>query len=495
MKYISYCVFYVLFFITAVGPHLMSAKPAVQATVQRNKAARPTLNDYQRESQNLALSFKSNPSVTDTSNPVENQNSQPQFTSMFGDQYSRLASNDNQINPPKPDHDLLQTFYPNALHQDRLHEADAIAVGEPLYVQKAHVQSLMRAHNKVSTLLKNAMNNFNKLTTNKPASSSTLNGVGVKPLLYKKPVKNLHAKTSPVESIDDPHADMRDPSESIDNQTPQEPGIDDQPADQAVNSLSNKPSKMPLAQGPGEEVRPVKPASNINGLGKPVVTGTPTFLNQPQNTVAHNSASPAVADKVKTLQPTINLDVLKDKILHTTNATFLRRMLALIQKITHHKDFHKLQAPARSFVAQANTAVQALNNAYNERVSSSPVTMGIDYPLSKKSAVQRFNQAYNINQRISASPINLGTVNQLYGNNYKKSTVQSMNNQAYNNRISAASPLNMATGNPLYGNNYSVSKKFQIARNPYYQNYYQYRQPYYSNLQSMQYGLYNGNQP
>lgn len=474
----------------------MSAKPAVQATVQRNKPARPTLNDYQRESQNLALSFKSNPSATETSSPVEIQNSQPRFTSVLGDQYSRLASNDNQINQPKPDHDLLQTFYPSAL-QDRLHETDAVAVGEPLYVQKAHVQSLTSAHNKVSSLLKNAMNNFDTNTANKPASSSTLNGAGVKPLLYKKPVKNLQAKTSPVESTDDPHADMRDPSESIDNQTPQEPGIDDQPADQgAVNSLSNKPRKMPLAQSPGVEVRPVKAASKINGLEKPVVTGTPTFLNQQQNTLAHNSATPVVSDKVKDFQPTINLDVLKDKILHTTNATFLRRMLALIQKITHHKDFHKLQAPARSFVAQANTAVQALNNAYNERVSSSPVTMGIDYPLSKKSAVQRFNQAYNINQRISASPINLGTVNQLYGNTFKKATVQAMNNQAYNNRISAASPLNTAaTSNPLYGNNYSVSKKFQIARNPYYQNYYQYRQPYYSNLQSMQYGLYNGNQP
>lgn len=482
------------FFLTAVGPHLMSAKPAVQATVQRNKPARPSLNDYQRESQNLALSFKSNPSVTDVPSSVESQNRQPQFTSMLGDQYSRLASNDNQINPPKPDHDLLQTFYPNAL-QDRLHEPDSVAVGEPLYVQKAHVQSATSTQNKVSSLLKNAMNNFNKVTASKPARPSTLNGAGVKQQLYNKPVKNLHAKTSPVESIDDPHADMRDPSESIDNQTPQESGIDDQPADQAVNSLSNKPSKMPLAQSPGEEVRPVKPVSNIDGLGKPVVTGTPTFLNRPQNTLAPNSATPAVADKVNARQPTINLDVLKNKILHTTNATFLRRMLALIQKITHHKDFHKLQAPARSFVAQANTAVQALNNAYNERVSSSPVTMGIDYPLSKKSAVQRFNQAYNINQRISPSPINLGTVHQLYGNNYKKSTVQAMNNQAYNDRISATSPLNMATGNPLYGNNYSVSKKFQIARNPYYQNYYQYRQPYYSNLQSMQYGLYNGNQP
>lgn len=468
----------VLFSLTAVGAHLMPAKPAVQATVQRNKPARPSLNDYQRESQNLELSFKSNPSVTDVPSSVESQNSQSQFTSTLGDQYTRLASNDNHINPPKPDHDLLQTFYPNAL-QDRSHELDAVAVGEPLYVQKARVQSATRAQNKVSSFLKNAMNNFNKVTASKPASS------GIKPQFYNKPVKTLNAKSSPVENIDDPHADMRDPSESIDNKPPQEPGIDDQP----------KPSETPLAQSPGEELRPIKPVSNtMNGLGKPVVTGNPTFLNRPQNTLAQNSAAPAVADKVKARQPAINLDVLKNKILHTTNATFLRRMLALIQKITHHKDFHKLQAPARSFVAQANTAVQALNNAYNERVSSSPVTMGMDYPLSKKSAVQRINQAYNINERISASPINLGTVNQLYGNNYRKSTVQAMNNQVYNERISA-SPVNLATGNQLYGNNYSLTKKFQIARNPYYQNYYQYRQPYYSNLQSMQYGLYNGNEP
>lgn len=486
--------FCVLYFLTAVGPHLISAKPAVQATVQRNMPARPSLNDYQRESQNLALSFKSNPSVTDVPSSVESQNSQPQFTSALGDQYSRLASNEHEINLPKPDHDLLQTFYPNAM-QDHLHEPDSVTVGEPLYVQKAHVQSATSAQNKVSSFLKNAMNNFNKVAASKPASLNTLNGAGIKPQLYNKPGKNLPTKTSPVENIDDPHADMRDPSESIDNQSPQEPGIDDQPADQAPNSLSNRPRKMPLAQSPGEEVRPVNPVSNINGLGKPVVTGTPTFMNQPQNTLAHNSATPAVADKVEARQPVINLDVLKNKILHTTNATFLRRMLALIQKITHHKDFHKLQAPARSFVAQANTAVQALNHAYKERVSSTPVAMGIDYPLSKKSDVQRMNQAYNINQRISASPINFGTANQLYGNNYKKSsTVQTINNQAYNQRISA-SPLNMATGNPLYGNNYSVTKKFQIARNPYYQNYYQYRQPYYSNLQSMQYGLYNGNQP
>ena len=448
----------------------MPAKPVLQTTVQRNKPARPSLNDYQRESQDLALSFKSNPSFTAIPSSVENQNNQPQFTSALGDQYTRLASNDNQVNPRKPDHDLLQTFYPGTL-QDRSHNPEAIAVGQPLYIQKARMPAPV-AQNKVSNLLKNAMNNFNKVPATNPASNvNTINEARPKPQLYNKPVTNLNVKSSPVENIDDAHADMRDPeSESIDEKPPQETGIDDNPASQPANSN--------------------KPVSNtLNRFAKPVVTGNPTSVNRPMNALTQNIAAPAVDDNAKPHQPSINLDVLKNKILHTTNATFLRRMLALIQKITHHKDFHKLQAPARSFVAQANTAVQALNKAFSERVSSSPVTMGIDYPLTKKSGVQRLNQAYNVNQRMPAAPVSLGTVNQLYANNYKKSVVQALNNQAYNERISA-SPVNRFYGN----NDYSLTKKFQIARNPYYQNYYQYRQPY-SNLQSMQYGLYNGNVP
>ncbi|KAL9979464.1 hypothetical protein ACROYT_G017135 [Oculina patagonica] len=458
----------------AVAP-LVPAKPVLQTTVQRNKAARPSLNDYQRESQKLALSFKNNPSLTVSPSSVESQSYQPQFTSALGDQYTRLASNDDQVTPPKPNHDLLQTFYPNTL-QDRSHGPDAVAVGQPLYIQRARVQPVARTQNKVSSLLQNAMNNFNKVPASNPANTNRINGVSPKPQLYNKPATNLNVKSSPVENIDDAHADMRDPdkddsTESIDEKPPQKPGIDDQPTGQATNI--NKPV-----------------LNTLNRFGKPVVTGNPTFVNRPQNALTQSIASPAAVDKVKPSQPSINLDVLKNKILHTTNATFLRRMLSLIQKITHHKDFHKLQAPARSFVAQANTAVQALNKAYNERVSSSPVTMGIDYPLTKKSAVQRFNQAYNVNQRMSAAPVNLGNLNQLYGNNYKKSTVQALNNQAYNQRIAAS------RANRFYGNNdYSVTKKFQIARNPYYQNYYQYRQPYYSNLQRMQYGLYNGNVP
>lgn len=462
----------------------MHAQPVLQATVQRNKAARPSLNDYQRESQNLALSFKSNPSFTAIPSSVEGQSSQAQFTSTLGDdQYTRLASNEDQgaVNPQKPGHDLLQTFYPNTL-QDRSHKPDSVAVGQPLYIQKASVQPpAARAQNKVSSFLTNAINNFDKVPASNPGITNKINQASLKPQLYNKPYTNLNLKSSSDENSDDPHADMRDPerednSESIDSKPPQQPGIDDH---QSAGQTNNKPV-----------------SNTLNRFGKPVLTGRPTSVNQPQNTPTQNIAAPSAVDKVKPRQPSINLDVLKNKILHTTNATFLRRMLALIQKITHHKDFHKLQAPARSFVTQANTAVQALNKAYNERVSSSPVTMGIDYPLTKKSAVQRFNQAYNVNQRMSAAPVNLGTVNRLYENNYKKSIVQALNNQSYNKRISAASLVNPAVRNRFYGNNdYTLTKKFQIARNPYYQNYYQYRQPYYSNLQRMQYGLYNGNVP
>ena len=64
-----------------------------------------------------------------------------------------------------------------------------------------------------------------------------------------------------------------------------------------------------------------------------------------------NAPAPAPApafDNVNLRHPSINLDVLKNKIIHSTNATFLRRMLTLIRKITHHKDYQKLQGPARS---------------------------------------------------------------------------------------------------------------------------------------------------
>ena len=171
-------------------------------------------------------------------------------------------------------------------------------------------------------------------------------------------------------------------------------------------------------------------------------------------------------------------------------------MLTLIQKITHHKDYQKLQGPARSFVAQANTAVQALNKAYNERVSTTPVSFAetsnplYESALRKKSTVQTGLNAAGYNNRLP------GATNQFYGNDFalrKKSAVQALNS-GFNNGV-AMSTAPQRADNQFYGNGYSLVKKFQIERNPYYQNYYQYRQPYYRNILSMRYGLYNGNTP
>lgn len=510
---------------TAAVHAVPAQQPAIQVAVPRNQAARPSLTDYEHKSQNLALSFKSNPQYTTNQpstveyNSMETQNTLPHMTSAFNknDQYTRLASSYDHYNAQAPQHDLLQTFYPETI-QERSRTTATVAVGQPLYRQHTYTRtqaskSAQTTPNKVSLLLKNAMKNFDNAAVNKPFNVNTFHRPQAKQQLYNKtavkPV-NLDVESNPDENIDDAHADMRDPekaaddksgSESIDQKPAIEPGIDDEPE----NQTTNKPSTTPLGQRPGAALRPIKPDSNVlNGFQKPVaqqvsvVKGSPTFVKRPQNTAAQAISGPA-PDNLH--HPSINLEVLKNKIMHSTNATFLRRMLTLIQKITHHKDYQKLQAPARSFVAQANTAVQALNKAYNEQASTSSVSQGTgnqlhgnDYVLRKKSAVQRLNTAYG--DRAAISPSNLGTVNQLYGNDYalrKKSAVQ-MLNTAYNSRI-AMLQGNQGTGNQLYVNNYELAKKFQIARNPYYQSYYQYRQPYYSNLQSMRYGLYNGNVP
>ena len=510
---------------TAAVHAVPAQQPAIQVAVPRNQAARPSLTDYEHKSQNLALSFKSNPQYTTNQpstveyNSMETQNTLPHMTSAFNknDQYTRLASSYDHYNAQATQHDLLQTFYPETI-QERSRTTATVAVGQPLYRQHTYTRtqaskSAQTAPNKVSLLLKNAMKNFDNAAVNKPFNVNTFHRPQAKQQLYNKtavkPV-NLDAESNPDENIDDAHADMRDPekaaddksgSESIDQKPAIEPGIDDEPE----NQTTNKPSTTPLGQRPGAALRPIKPDSNaLNGFQKSVaqqvsvVKGIPTLVKRPQNTAAQAISGPA-PDNLH--HPSINLEVLKNKIMHSTNATFLRRMLTLIQKITHHKDYQKLQAPARSFVAQANTAVQALNKAYNEQASTSSVSQGTgnqlhgnDYVLRKKSAVQRLNTAYG--DRAAISPSNLGTVNQLYGNDYalrKKSAVQ-MLNTAYNSRI-AMLQGNQGTGNQLFGNNYELAKKFQIARNPYYQSYYQYRQPYYSNLQSMRYGLYNGNVP
>lgn len=419
------------------------------------------------------------------------------------DQYTRLASAGYDQYNAQPKHDLLQTFYPSTL-QDRSKTRFTVAVGQPLYktptFSKAPaLNGAQEMPKKGSSLLKTTMKNFVYSALNQPVIANMFNSAQVKPQINNKPVNETNYSN---ENIDDTHADMRDPekdadnidSGSIDQNPAREPGIDDE---KLVNGATNILS-IPVGRRPGSELRPLN-SNSLSGFQKPgiqnisVVKGRPLLVKSPIK-----SASQAVHIP----HPSINLEVLKNKIMHSTNATFLRRMLTLIQKITHHKDYQKLQGPARSFVAQANTAVQALNKAYNERVSTTPVGFGgtsnplYESALRKKSTVQTGLNAAGYNNRLPFLTGNPSATNQFYGNNFtlrKKSAVQAVNS-AFNNGV-AMSTAPQRADNQFYRNGYSLVKKFQIERNPYYQNYYQYTKPYYRNILSMRYGLYNGNTP
>ena len=142
-----------------------------------------------------------------------------------------------------------------------------------------------------------------------------------------------------------------------------------------------------------------RPAVHLN-LNK-VLVGTAKVQvnpNAPFRNAANTQGPRQTLNKVNTMtasnHESINLDTLKNKIMHTTNATYLRRMLSLIRKITHHRDFQKLHGPARAFVNQANTAVQALNKAYSQRVVS-PALNQPNQPQYRAGVVKKFQIARN----------------------------------------------------------------------------------------------------
>lgn len=183
-----------------------------------------------------------------------------------------------------------------------------------------------------------------------------------------------------------------------------------------IHSSTTEDSKAESMIGPATD----NPPSAADQLD-PVVNNQDVMNNEPQ-----------ADDKHKNLE--INLDTLKEKIMHSTNATFLRRMLTLIRKITHHKDFKKLGSNGRNIVMKADRTVHALNTAYQQ--------------------AQR--------DRLEMLPPR------------------------------EPQPMPPAINTDLMDDDV-ITKKFQIERRPYqYRPRPLYINPYY-NLQRWQYGLYNGN--
>lgn len=165
----------------------------------------------------------------------------------------------------------------------------------------------------------------------------------------------------------------------------------------------------------------------------------------------------------------INLDVLKDKISSSKDIGFLRRMLTLIKKITHHKDFHNLAGAQKNAIMQAGKAVNSVvsKGSNTERSFIQP------RPANTSPNVNRGNYrggAQSVNSYISSHPPRWKVGD--------RTITGSTQAQFYK------------------GQQPQISKKFQIERNPYYQQprRVSYSPPYFS-LQRLNYGIYNGNVP
>lgn len=236
--------------------------------------------------------------------------------------------------------------------------------------------------------------------------------------------KTLASLDSPTSIDDEPTDDTQTSANKNMNPTNKITGI---------TTLSSKDSP-PTSTSPGSSSSEDFVAENIDS---PTSENSPSAEDQldPVESTPSDGTDPQMNDKPanpKNLE--INLDVLKHKIMHSTNATFLRRMLTLIRKITHHKDFKKLDTKGQNIVMKANSAVSAINNAYQQEQRA----------------------------RVQMSP-----------------------------------PRNPRPMPPVMDTDLMdddvITKKFQIERKPIqYQPQPLYNNPYY-NLQRWQYGLYNGN--
>ncbi|XP_031573191.1 uncharacterized protein LOC116307178 [Actinia tenebrosa] len=163
----------------------------------------------------------------------------------------------------------------------------------------------------------------------------------------------------------------------------------------------------------------------------------------------------------------INLDVLKDKISSSKDIGFLKRMLTLIKKITHHKDFNKLAGAQKNAIVQAGKAVNSVvrkgSNTERSFIQPRPAN------TSPNTGYNRGGTQY-VNSYISEHPPRW--------------------------KVGDRTLTGSAKAQFYSGRQHEISKKFQIERNPYYQQQprVSYTPPYFS-LQRLNYGIYNGNVP
>ncbi|KAK3737239.1 hypothetical protein QZH41_010876 [Actinostola sp. cb2023] len=284
-----------------------------------------------------------------------------------------------------------------------------------------------------------------------------------------------------------------------------------------LEGLSQKSNKL-------EEF--LKPASSNNVAPDQPGNVAQSDLNDQGPAAEHQSvATPDTPRKKHGHGLSINLDVLRNRISSSKNVGFLKRMLSLIKKITHHKDFEKLGGVQKNAIMQAGEAVHnaVFKPADVQRSFIQPrpptvkqgeySTQGYVAPgYGASSGAQRNAVQYAVQGDAQRSVI------QTHPPKWKPGdyTTQQYVSPAYTgSQVNYAYPTYQAslqyhpphwkpgdyttgtgsTNAQLYKPRQTqITKKFQIERNPYYQRPVAYTPPYFS-LQRLNYGLYNGNVP
>jgi len=288
---------------------------------------------------------------------------------------------------------------------------------------------------------------------------------------------------------------------------------------------NDKPAlpEHPAAPVEGDDLSGGSESSKLNEFLKPESDSENKQDQQDTNdSTADRPTSTAQEQQKAAAEPTkkpgnlaINLDVLKNRISSSKDIGFLKRMLKLIRKITHHKDFNKLGGVQRNAIMQAGMAVHNAVVSKGDDISqrSSIQPQPANWSPGQYTAQGYYTPQYDTSQRsfIQQNPPSWKPGDYTY-NSYNAYVSPQGVNYAYPSYQASAhyNPPHWSPGDYTTGSTTAQlvkpkphvqesTKKFQIERNQYSQTQAQrpatsYRPPY-SSLGSLSFGLYNGNTP
>lgn len=447
------------------------------------------------------------------------------------------ATIDSQESDPLPSETSF-TYNPNLEEEETPKDADAIAEAQntavnglpnhpntPLPMNSVPGESPHSNHYLPADGPSTAMN---KPDQNKPVAGKTVLQTGQQNQQDKKLV--VSPQTTPVTTS------QNSPNTPGVQKTQNSPTTQKTPAKLSTPNVPTTPKAVnpalpinPSGQVKGDDLNGGSDGSKLDEFLKPE-SGNDDKQDQQdaedktadQQTPATQEQQPAAPElNKKPGNLAINLDVLKNRISSSKDVGFLKRMLSLIRKITHHKDFYKLGGVQRNAIMQAGMAVHNAVSSKSDDISqrSSIQPQPMNWSPGQYTAQGYYNPQYGVSAAVQRSFIQQNPPSWKPGdytyNGYNAYASSPRVNYAYPSYQASAhySPPHWSPGDYTTGSSTAQlvkpkpqtqksTKKFQIERNQYTEAKTQaqrpvassYRPPY-SSLGSLSFGLYNGNTP